>query len=204
MGHSDRAVSGPAPDGVPGNTRDRILGVAHELFYWKGIRATGVDAVASAAGVAPPTLYRIFGSKDDLVAAYLERDAEGYLAWMEAVSAPSVGTPRDRILALFDALTDQVRPENCRGCPFLMALAEYPDEDSAPHKIAVATKAAVRDRFEALTGELGASAHEPKQLAAHLTLVLEGVYASVAALGSEGPAAGARGAAKNLIDAALR
>jgi AcrR family transcriptional regulator len=69
-------VSGPAPGGAPGNTRDRILGVAHELFYWKGIRATGVDAVASAAGVAPPTLYRIFGSKDDLVAAYLERGAE--------------------------------------------------------------------------------------------------------------------------------
>jgi AcrR family transcriptional regulator len=62
----------------------------------------------------------------------LERAAEGYLAWMEAASAPSVGTPRDRILALFDALAEQVRPEHCRGCPFLMALAEYPDEDSAP------------------------------------------------------------------------
>jgi AcrR family transcriptional regulator len=199
-------VNGPVPGRVPGNTRDRVLDIAHELFYWKGIRATGVDAVASAAGVAPPTLYRIFGSKDGLVAAYLERAAEGYLAWMEAASAPSVGTPRDRILALFDALAEQVRPEHCRGCPFLMALAEYPDEDSAPHRIAVATKSAVRDRFEALTGELGAApgARDLKWLADHLTLVMEGVYASVAALGTEGPVAVARGAAETLLDAALR
>jgi hypothetical protein len=84
---------------------------------------------------------------------------------MEAASAPSVGTPRDRILALLDALADQVRPEYCRGCPFLMALAEYLD------------------------------------LAGHLTLVMEGVYASVAALGTEGPVAVARGAAETLLDA---
>jgi AcrR family transcriptional regulator len=198
-------VSGPVPGGVAGNTRDRILGVARELFYWRGIRATGVDAVASAAGVAPPTLYRIFGSKDDLVAAYLERDAEGYLAWMEAVSAPSAGPPRDRILALFAALTEQVRPENCRGCPFLMALAEYPDEDSAPHRIAVDTKAAVRGRLAALTGELGAAhGRDLRWLADHLALVMEGVYASVAALGPEGPVAAARGAVEVLLDAALR
>ena len=52
-------------------TRERVLDATHELFYWHGIHATGVDAVASAAEVAPTTLYRIFGSKDGLVAAYV-------------------------------------------------------------------------------------------------------------------------------------
>jgi hypothetical protein len=42
----------------------------------------------------------------------------------------------DQILALFDALGEQVQPQHCRGCPFLMALAEFPDP---AHRAAVTT-----------------------------------------------------------------
>ena len=44
-------------------TREHVLGVAQKLFYWHGIRATGIDKVAAEAGVAPTTLYRLFASK---------------------------------------------------------------------------------------------------------------------------------------------
>ena len=54
-------------------TREHVLAVASELFYWNGIRATGIDRVAAEAGVAPTTLYRVFASKDDLIGAYIER-----------------------------------------------------------------------------------------------------------------------------------
>ena len=64
-----------------------MLGVAHELFYWHGIRATGVDRVAAEAGVAPTTLYRLFASKDDLVAAYIERAGLLYREWFDAAAA---------------------------------------------------------------------------------------------------------------------
>ncbi|MFD8246695.1 TetR/AcrR family transcriptional regulator [Nocardia sp. NPDC059691] len=66
------------------DTREYILAVARELFYQHGIRATGVDRVAAEANVAPPTLYRLFGSKDDLVAAYLEREEHRYREWFRA------------------------------------------------------------------------------------------------------------------------
>ena len=69
-------------------TRAHVLDVAHELFYWQGIRATGVDRVAAAAGVAPTTLYRLFACKDDLVAAYVERAAEGYREWLSEYMSP--------------------------------------------------------------------------------------------------------------------
>jgi AcrR family transcriptional regulator len=192
--------------GQAARTRARVLSAARELFYWQGIRATGIDTVAAAAQVATPTLYRMFGSKDGLVAAYLEHDAEGYLAWLTAASAPAAGSARERILAIFDALAEQVRPEYCRGCPFLMALAEYPDEQSRPHVIAVTTKAAVRRHFETLTGKLadGPEPFDPGQLADQLTLVMEGVYASVAALGVDGPVASARSVVESLLDAAAR
>src|SRR3954469_23288733 len=118
-------------------TREHVLGVARELFYWRGIRATGVDAVAAAAGVAPTTLYRLFASKDELVAAYLEREAAGFRAWFDAATAEPAGAPRARVLALLDALAEQVRPEVCRGCPFQVGLAELPDPALPGHEHAV-------------------------------------------------------------------
>ncbi|MGK8508004.1 TetR family transcriptional regulator [Nocardia asiatica] len=126
-------------------TKEHILVVARELFYRQGIRATGVDRVAAEAEVAPPTLYRIFGSKDDLVAAYLEREDRHYREWFTA--AASGDGPRERILALFEALAEQVRPETCRGCPFLIALGEFPDHELLGHQHAVAMKTWVRAQF---------------------------------------------------------
>lgn len=159
-------------------TREHILAVAHDLFYWHSIKGTGVDTIATEAGVAPTTLYRLFSSKDDLVAAYIERASGHYKQWF--LDATAEGTPHDRIRSLFAALTLQVRPEICRGCPFLMAMAELPDTSVRAHALAVETKAWVRARLGELAGD--------DLLADQLTLIMEGVYASVQALGVDGPA----------------
>ena len=50
---------------------------ARDLFRKHGFRGVGVDAIAEAAGTNKMTLYRHFGSKDDLIAAYATTDAEG-------------------------------------------------------------------------------------------------------------------------------
>ena len=183
-------------------TREHVLGVAHELFYWRGIRATGVDRVAAAAGVAPTTLYRLFASKDDLVAAYIERAGQLYREWFDAVAATGGADPRAQILAVFDALGEQVQPQQCRGCPFLMALAEFPDPAHPAHHAAVAMKAWVRDRFGQLTAALanGGRTARPGLLADQLSLVMEGTYASAQALSADGPARHARTVAESLLD----
>ena len=54
------AVAKPRP-------RDSIAGAARDLFHSHGIRGIGVDAIAEAAGTNKMTLYRHFGSKDDLI-----------------------------------------------------------------------------------------------------------------------------------------
>jgi len=194
------------PRRTAAETREHVLAVAHELFYWHGIRATGVDTIAAAAGVAPTTLYRLFTSKDDLIAAYIERADGLYREWMTAATAPAVGSPRARILALFDALDEQVQPQRCRGCPFLMALAEFPDPQVPAHAGAVATKGWVRERLGELTSALAVTApvSDPGALADQLAVVMEGVYASAQALGADGPARRARAIAETLIDAATR
>jgi AcrR family transcriptional regulator len=178
-------------------TREHVLAVARELFYWRGIRATGVDAVAAGAGVAPTTLYRLFASKDELVAAYLEREAAGYRTWFAAATAEPPDDPRGQVLALFDALAEQVRPEACRGCPFQMGLAELPDADTPGHAHAVAVKAWTRDRLQSLATAAGGD----ETLGDEVMLVLEGVYASVASLGTTGPASRARALVERLLPA---
>jgi AcrR family transcriptional regulator len=183
-------------------TREHVLQVANDLFYWHGIRATGVDRIAAEAGVAPTTLYRLFASKDDLVAAYVERADRLYREWFTGVVEAAGADPRARILALFDALAEQVQPHQCRGCPFLMALAEIPDRALPAHQHAVATKAWVRARLGELVDAM--QVDDAAALADELTLVMEGVYASVQALGADGPASRARALAEVLLDGAAR
>ncbi len=193
--------------GVPrtaAETREHVLSVAHELFYWHGIRATGVDRIAAEAGVAPTTLYRLFASKDELIAAYIDRGDRLYREWFDASAEAGGPDPQDQILAVFDALDDQVQPNQCRGCPFLMALAEFPDPEHPAHQAAVTMKTWVRQRFGQLTSELARDSviSGPALVADHLALVMEGVYASAQALGAAGPARQARGLAGAILRSA--
>lgn len=185
-------------------TREHILDVAENLFYWRGIHATGIDAVVAAAGVAPTTLYRLFRSKDELVAAYVDRYAAGYRGWIESITTAPGQPARDRLLALFEALASLTGPGEFRGCPFLMTLAEYPDASSAAHASAQAVKAWVRARIGELTRELAetTAVPDPQLLADQLALIVEGVYASTAALGPGGPARCAPDLAAALLDGA--
>jgi AcrR family transcriptional regulator len=172
-------------------TREHVLRIARDLFYDHGIRATGVDRVAAAAGVAPTTLYRAFASKDDLVAAYLAREAAAYREWFAA--AADGDRPRDRVLSLFDALVAQVRAPDCRGCPFQIGVAELADPGLAGHGVAAEVKRWTRER-------LGELVDGDNALADELMLVLEGVYASVLTLGHDGPVLRARALVERLLD----
>jgi len=151
---ADTASKAPKVRRTAEETREHVLDVAHELFYWTGIRATGVDRVAANAGIAPTALYRLFPSKDALVAAYVQRTERRYREWFEAATRADGRSPAERILALFEALAGQVQPERCRGCPFMMALTEFPDTAVEGHKSAVRLKRWVRARIRRLVDEL--------------------------------------------------
>ncbi|MEW9533202.1 TetR/AcrR family transcriptional regulator [Microbispora sp. NPDC049125] len=189
----------------PGSaTREHVLQVAHDLFYWRGIRATGVDSVAAEAGVAPTTLYRLFGSKDGLVDAYVDHVEQGYRKWFTGATEPGALPPRQQILDLFDRILASLQPETCRGCAFLMTLGEFPDKELPAHRRAVAAKAWSRERLRGLVRHLAEveTVEDPDALADQLTLIIEGMNASAQALGVDGPARRARAMAEVLLDAA--
>ncbi|HEV8634491.1 MAG TPA: TetR/AcrR family transcriptional regulator [Chloroflexota bacterium] len=184
----------PAPD-----ARERILRTAAELFYREGIRAVGIDTIVARSGVAKMTLYRHFASKDDLVVAYLrERDAR-FWRWFERALA-SGATPRDQLVALFEAQAERVVQPDYRGCPFVNAAVEFPEPGHPGREVVLANKRAVRARLRELSAAAGAA--DPDALADQLALLLDGAYASAQALGG-GPATRVAGAAAALIDAQL-
>lgn len=55
------------------NRREMILTEAARLFHRKGFQSTGIDEIGAAVGITGPGVYRHFESKQDLLAAILER-----------------------------------------------------------------------------------------------------------------------------------
>src|SRR4029077_7469505 len=94
----------PATRGVADSPRERILSVASDLFYARGINAIGVDTIVAQSGAAKTTLYANFGSKDELVAAYLRHRSQTWRVYLTDQLQRRARTPRQRLLAVFDVL----------------------------------------------------------------------------------------------------
>jgi AcrR family transcriptional regulator len=179
--------------------RDRIMQTASDLFYCRGIRAVGVDTIASEAGTNKMSFYRSFASKDELVAEYLRgEEREGWLWWDETV-AEHAGNPRAQAEALFDVLVTNACKDGSRGCALANAAVEITEPDHPARPIVEQYKAEMRRRFHQLAHEMGA--REPDSLGDALMLLWEGSYLTLLTLGQHGPVEGAAKAARALIAA---
>ena len=96
--------------------RDRIMQTASDLFYRHGIRAVGVETIASEAGTNKMSFYRNFSSKDELVAEYLRAEGRESLVWWDETLAAHAGNPRLQIESLFDVLVKNTCCVESRGC----------------------------------------------------------------------------------------
>ncbi|WP_216216844.1 TetR/AcrR family transcriptional regulator [Amycolatopsis aidingensis] len=155
--------------------RERLLTAAGELFYTRGINATGIDAIVERAGVALATLYKHFGGKDRLVAAYLEeRDRRWRVDWEAAIAA----APEQRVVAIFDALERWwVTEDRYRGCAQVDAAVEITDVDHPAIAAIARHKTHLRQRLTELASEAGAA--EPEQIAADIVVIYEGTITAL-------------------------
>lgn len=118
----------PSPsEAARSHAAGRILDAASKLFYERGIQAVGMDLIVKEAGVAINTLYKYFPSKDKLVEEYLLRRDARWLYWLTS-SVNKVKGPRERLLAIFDALDEWFQSTEFRGCAFINAAGEVGEE----------------------------------------------------------------------------
>jgi AcrR family transcriptional regulator len=172
-----------APAGDDESARGRLLNAATYLFCKNGINATGIDAIIDAAGTAKTTLYKLFGSKTNLVHAVLETEGRQWREWFIGAIEAGGGDARTKLARIFPALKSWFGEERFYGCPFINAVAEHDKDQKQFRAVALRHKKVVLAHIERLAGEMGAA--EPAVLAHQLALLIDG--AIVAAMVSRDP-----------------
>lgn len=156
--------------------REKILDTACTLFYQSGVRAVGVDLVVEKAGVAKTSLYRHFGTKDDLIAAFLEREDMDFWRTWDGVHGQHASDPAAELNAHLEWIGQRVGRPNYRGCPQINVAAEFPDIDHPARKVAAAHKRQMRKRLKVIAERLGVA--RPDDLAGQLSLLINGAFVS--------------------------
>lgn len=178
-----RSLAVTVAGGDDESAHDRLLGAATRLFCKNGINATGIDAIISEAGTAKTTLYKLFGSKTNLVHAVLETEGKQWREWFIASVEAGGGSAQTKLTRIFPALKDWFREERFYGCPFINAVGEHDKDQKQFRAIAMKHKKVVLAYIEKLAAEMGAA--EPEVLAHQLGLLIDG--AIVAAMVSRDP-----------------
>jgi len=182
--------------------RDRLLSAASDLFYEKGIQATGVDALIAAAGVAKATFYRQFPSKDDLVAAWLREPRTRWLDDVRPKVAASGADAEGRIPVFFDVVRKWLEDSDFRGCPYLNSAVELTGPGHPARTIIRDYLQEVEDYLEHLLAEAGY--RDSRSLAAELQTLTAGAIALAVARGTADSVDAAREAAVRLVAGANR
>ena len=172
------------------------MAAADELFYEEGVHTVGIDRVIEHAGVAKGSLYYTFGSKDELVRAYLTRRHE---ARRDRIVAHVAGreSPKDQILGIFELLEELFAEPGFRGCAFLNASAEA-QAGTAAEQVCETSRAWVQELFIGLAEQLNAS--DAHALGRQLVMLYDGATVSAQLDKDPSIASDARAAAATLIE----
>src|SRR5512138_841556 len=174
-----------APSASTESVRDRILSTARDLFYRHGINSVGVDTVVAQSGVAKTSFYRWLPSKDALIAAVLEKEAEDRWAGWDYTAARSGTDPRERLRAQLAGIVRFVTSPKYRGCPFMNVTAEFADPQHPGRLVAREMMEELRRRVRALVDPL--NVRDPQMLTEQLVMLIDGAFSSAHVFGKEGP-----------------
>ena len=178
--------------------RERVLNAADRLYYGRGIQSVGMDELRRASGVSLKCLYGVFPSKAAIVLEVLDRR---HALWNTGVTGrvARAETPRAKLLAIYDYLSDWFSDDTFRGCGFINAFAELGSISPEVAERAREHKAGFQSFVARLVSDAGADPH----LAPQLSILAEGAQTTAAIAGTPEAAVHARRAAEILIDAAM-
>jgi AcrR family transcriptional regulator len=181
------------------SARERLLDAADELFYEHGVHTIGIDRIIERAGVAKASLYSTFGSKDELIRAYLqERHAERTERYDRELARFS--SPRAKLLGVFDVLGETFKRPTFRGCAFINASAES-SPGGVVEEVSDASRAWLKAMFVRLATDAGAA--DPDALGGQLAMLYDGAVVTARMDRNPKAASTARAIAVTLVDAAL-
>jgi AcrR family transcriptional regulator len=158
-----------------GSVVERVLFAASRLFYADGVRAVGIDRIVADSGVSKTSLYRHFQTKEQLVAAFLEReDREFWRQWDGVVAAAP--NPQAELMSLLVWIGERVSRDWYRGCPHINVASEFSDPEHPARKIRRRHKVAMLERLRNIVGRIGVT--WPDDISDQLALLIDGAFMS--------------------------
>lgn len=179
--------------------RARLLDAAEDAFYARGFQAVGMDAIRSAARLPLKRIYSLYGSKEDLIVAVLERRDAAWRGRLNSAAESARSRGRDPLLAVFDWLQEWFDEPGFRGCAWINAFGELGGISPRVTRAVRAHKEAFRDDIRRMAAETGHG--EP--VADQIYLLAEGAITAAGIMGTSAPARTAASAARPLLDRAL-
>ncbi|AGZ40863.1 TetR/AcrR family transcriptional regulator [Actinoplanes friuliensis] len=160
----------------PSEARLRLLNTAIRIFYAEGIHSVGVDRIIAEAKVTRATFYRHFPSKDDLILAYLREVHQMDRSRFETAINTSAPSPVEPLLAIANSIADGIQSPGFRGCAFLNAAAEYPDDDHPVHREIIDHRQWFLDTLTTLMAQVHEETADPA--ARHFVMLRDGAMAA--------------------------
>ena len=179
--------------------RDELVQKALRAFYRNGFHATGMDMLAAETGISKTSMYKHFRTKEDLIIAVLRLRDENFRNWLFRRMEELADTPREQLIAMFDALEEWFAEAGYKGCMFIKASSEFQDAGHPIHKQSADHKRMLETHVTELAEKSGAA--DPGALARQLLLLKEGAIVTAHLGHTENPAQDARKAAVQVLDA---
>ena len=159
-----------------------------------------MDLIILEAGIAKTSLYRYFPTKDELIVAFLEReDIDFWSVWDDA-GRQHTDDPMGELQAHMQWIGERLSRLNYRGCPQINVAAEFAEQDHPTRQVARAHMLALRTRLAAIARRLQVA--RPDELAAQLSLLINGAFVSSELLSPDEAPAILLSAAQALVTAA--
>jgi AcrR family transcriptional regulator len=180
-------------------TRRRIADAAYESFWRQGFRRTSIDGIAARAGVTKRTVYAYFRSKDDLLAAVLQRYAVLARARLRHIGDRLPADRNGMIDSFFGQLAGWASATpRWSGSGFTRLVIELGDLPGHPARaIARRAKAASEAWLAGLLAQ--ARVARPRDRAREIMLLMEGAMALMLIHGDRSYIDAAARAAKRLV-----
>lgn len=181
--------------------RDELIQKAFETFYKYGFHATGMDLLAAETGISKTSMYKHFRTKEDLILAVLRFRDESFRNWIVRWVEEVAKTPKEQLIAMFDALGEWFAQPGFSSCMFIKASGEYPNVNDPIHAQSAEHKRLLFAYVQSLAKKAGAS--DPDTLARQLMLLKEGAIVTAHLGHCADPAGDAKEGARKLIDQAI-
>lgn len=154
------------------SVEEKILQTARRLFCQVGIHATGIARIIEESGVSRRSLYTHYGSKENLLKAVFEAEANIWFRWFDCDLPQMECSPTERILALFDLMRDWFDSKNFYGCVFINAVAEHEKSYGWIQEVANSHREKITAKLQAMVAASGAQ--DPEMVTEKLNLLIDG------------------------------